>query len=140
MFPCFTATILSLNFANISTSEPVSDTDGARINTPLKEEIPTGSMEMFASKESFWRPKEFLSIFTSRTSKRGCSTLPTTLSLEFFDRNINNIPDDITSILIKHNFEKKSNSYYYKEKINICNQKSVLNITNKLCVELAMIK
>ena len=64
MFPCFTATIFSLNLANISTSEPVSDTDGARINTPLKEEIPTGFIEIFASKESFWRPKEFLSIFT----------------------------------------------------------------------------
>ena len=53
IFPCFTATIFSLNFASISTSEPVSDTDGARINTPLKEDIPTGSIEIFASKEFF---------------------------------------------------------------------------------------
>ena len=41
------------------------------VKTPLKEEIPIGSIEIFASKESFCRPKEFLSIFTSKTSKRG---------------------------------------------------------------------
>ena len=83
IFPCLTDTIFSSNFAKTSTLFPTSETDGARMNTPLNDDIPIGSREISASNESFCLPKEFLSILTSSKSSNGCSTSPTTLSVSY---------------------------------------------------------
>ncbi len=68
-FPFLTAIICSLNFDKIFTSEPTSETDGARIKIPVNFGIPIESIEISDSNESCCRPNEFRCNFISRIFK-----------------------------------------------------------------------